>query len=149
MLQINNNWMNVERQLIGHARIKPEMAFADLTKQLAQQALLSATQEPAAATTPENPGAVMLGQIGAMQKALKDDEELVVFLHCGAERIRVMEIYLPSPQVAVLSGVDANRTQARVVSAVETLQLVTRTGKVQPGAKAVRVNLVIDRKSVV
>jgi hypothetical protein len=119
------------------------MAFADLTKQLAQQALLSATQEPAA--TPENPGAVMLGQIGAMQKALKDDEELVVFLHCGAERIRVMEIYLPSPQVAVLSGVDANRTQARVVSAVEALQLVTRTGKVQPGAKAVRVTLVMPK----
>src|ERR1035441_8007707 len=88
------------------------MALMDLTKQLAQQALLSATQEPAAAVAPDNPGAVMLGQIGAMQKALKDDEELVVFAHCGAERIRVMEIYLASPQVAVLSGVDANRTQA-------------------------------------
>ncbi|MGD0871513.1 MAG: hypothetical protein ABSB88_18330 [Bryobacteraceae bacterium] len=120
------------------------MALMDLTKQLAQQALLSATQEPAAAT-PESPGAVIFGEIGAMQKALKDDEELVVFLHCGAEKIRVMEIYLPSPQVAVLSGVDANRTPARVVSAVEALQLVTRTAKVQPGAKAGRVNLVISR----
>jgi len=119
------------------------MAFADLTKQLAQQALLSATQEPAATT--ENPGAVMLGQIGAMQKALKDDEELAVFLHCGSERIRVVEIYLPSPQVAVLSGVDANRAPARVVSAVEALQLVARTGKVQPGAKALRVNLVMPK----
>jgi hypothetical protein len=121
------------------------MALMDLTKQLAQQALLSATQEPAAAVAPDNPGAVMLGQIGAMQKALKDDEELVVFAHCGAERIRVMEIYLASPQVAVLSGVDANRTQARVISAVEALQLVTRTGKVQPGAKALRVNLVMPK----
>ena len=121
------------------------MALMDLTKQLAQQALLSATQEPAAAATQENPGAVMLGQIGAMQKALKDDEELVVFVHCGAERIRVMEIFLPSPQVAVLSGVDANRAPARVVSAVEALQLVTRTGKVQPGAKPVRVNLVMPK----
>jgi hypothetical protein len=119
------------------------MAFADLTKQLAQQALLSATQEPAA--TPENPGAVMLGQIGAMQKALKDDEELVVFVHCGEEKIRVMEIYLPSPQVAVLSGVDANRAPARVVSAVEALQLIARSGKVQPGAKPVRVNLVMPK----
>jgi hypothetical protein len=120
------------------------MALLDLTKQLAQQALLSATQEPAAAT-PDNPGAVMLGQIGAMQKALKDDEELMVFFHCGAEKIRVMEIYMPSPQVAVLSGVDANRAPARVVSAVEALQLVTRTGKVQPGAKPVRVNLVMPK----
>ena len=120
------------------------MALLDLTKQLAQQALLSATQEPPAAT-PDNPGAVMLGQIGAMQKALKDDEELMVFFHCGAEKIRVMEIYMPSPQVAVLSGVDANRAPARVVSAVEALQLVTRTGKVQPGAKPVRVNLVMPK----
>ena len=119
------------------------MALMDLTKQLAQQALLSATQEPAA--TPENPGAVMLGQIGAMQKALKDDEELVVFVHCGEEKIRVMEIYLPSPQVAVLSGVDANRAPARVVSAVEALQLIARSGKVQPGAKPVRVNLVMPK----
>ena len=119
------------------------MALLDLTKQLAQQALLSATQEPAAA--PENPGAVMLGQIGAMQKALKDDEELMVFFHCGAEKIRVMEIYMPSPQVAVLSGVDANRAPARVISAVEALQLVTRVGKVQPGAKALRVNLVMPK----
>lgn len=119
------------------------MAFVDLTKQLAQQALLSATQEPVAA--PENPGAVMLGQVGAMQKSLKDDEELVVFVNCGAERIRVMEIYLPSPQVALLSGVDSNRTPARVVSAVEALQLVTRIGKVQPGAKALRVSLVMPK----
>src|ERR1017187_6868319 len=119
------------------------MALMDLTKQLAQQALLSATQEPAAA--PENRGAVMLGQIGAMQKALKDDEELAVFFHCGGGRIRVMEIYLPSPQVAGLRGVDANRAPARVVSAVEALQLVTRTGKVQPGAKALRVNLVMPK----
>jgi hypothetical protein len=119
------------------------MAFVDLTKQLAQQALLSATQEPVAA--PENSGAVMLGQVGAMQKSLKDDEELVVFVNCGAERIRVMEIYLPSPQVALLSGVDSNRTPARVVSAVEALQLVTRIGKVQPGAKALRVSLVMPK----
>jgi hypothetical protein len=56
-----------------------------------------------------------------------------------------MEIYLPSPQVAVLSGVDANRGPARVVSAVEALQLLTRTARVQPGAKAVRVNLVMPK----
>ena len=121
------------------------MAFVDLTKQLAQQALLSATQDPAPAPAVENPGAMILGQIGAMQKPLKDDEELVVFVNCGAERIRVMEIYLPSPQVALLSGVDSNRTPARVVSAVEALQLVTRIGKVQPGAKALRVSLVMPK----
>jgi len=121
------------------------MALADLTKQLAQQALLSATQEPAAAAPVDDAGAVIIGQIGAMQKALKDDEELVIFFQSGAERIRVMEIYLPSPQVAVLSGIDANRVPARVISAVGALQLIARTGKVQPGSKPARVNLVIPK----
>jgi hypothetical protein len=120
------------------------MAFADLTKQLAQQALLSATQEPPAAP-PDNLGAVILNQIGAMQKTLKDDEELVIYLQSGVEKIRVMEIFLPSAQVAVLSGIDANRVTTRVVSAVGALQLLVRTGKAQPGSKAVRINLVMPK----
>jgi len=122
------------------------MAFADLTKQLAQQAIQSAMQDPApAAPSPDNPGAVMLNQIGAMQKALKDDEELVIHLQNGEDKIRVMEIFLPSPQVAVLTGIDANRVITRVVSAVAALQLLVRTGKSQAGAKAVRVNLVMPK----
>jgi|ERR1035438_656226 uncharacterized protein (UPF0218 family) len=121
------------------------MAFVGLTKQLAQQAIQSAIQDPApAAPTADNPGAVMLNQVGAMQKALKDDEELVVYLQ-GAEKIRVMEIFLPSAQVAVLTGIDANRVVTRVVSAVSALQLLVRTGKVQPGSKAVRLNLVMPK----
>jgi hypothetical protein len=122
------------------------MAFVDLTKQLATQALQSAMQEPApAAPTPDNPGSVILNQIGAMQKALKEDEELVVFFQSGADRIRVMEIFLPSPLVAVLSGIDANRVPVRAVSAVGVLQLVTRVGKVQPGSKATRINLIAPK----
>jgi hypothetical protein len=79
------------------------MALADLTKQIAQQALLSATapskEQPAASTaaTSDSLGAVILGQIAALQKQLKDDEELVVTFQQGAERIRVMEIFLASP----------------------------------------------------
>jgi hypothetical protein len=122
------------------------MAFADLTKQLAQQALLSATQEPPPPPPlADNSGAVILNQIGAMQKALKDDEELVIHLQTGAEKIRVMEIFLPSPHVAVLTGIDANRVLTRVLSAVGTLQLLVRTGKAQPGNKAVRINLVMPK----
>ena len=122
------------------------MAFADLTKQLAQQAIQSAMQDPApAGPSPDNPGAVMLNQIGAMQRALKDDEELVIHLQNGEDKIRVMEIFLPSPQVAVLTGIDANRVITRVVSAVAALQLLVRTGKAQAGAKAVRVNLVMPK----
>ena len=122
------------------------MAFVDLTKQLAAQAIQSAMQEPPpTAPSPDNPGATILNQIGAMQKALKEDEELIVHLQNGEDRIRVMEIFLPSPQVAVLTGIDANRVMTRVVSAVAALQLLVRTGKAQAGAKAVRVNLVVPK----
>lgn len=123
------------------------MAFVDLTKQLAQQAIQSAISEPPPAAPPssDNPGGVMLNQIGAMQKALKEDEELIIHLQNGEDKIRVMEIFLPSPQVAVLTGLDANRVMTRVVSAVAALQLVIRTGKAQPGAKAIRVGLVVPK----
>jgi hypothetical protein len=119
------------------------MALSEITKQIAQQAILSATEKPPAqAPALEPAGAVILAQIGAMQKALKEDEELVVHLVGSGEKIRVFEIFLPSPQVAVLTGIDANRAGARVVSAVAALQLVCRTAKVPAGAKAARVNLV-------
>ena len=122
------------------------MPFVDLTRQLAQQAIQSAIQDtPPAAPSADNPGAVMLNQIGAMQKALKDDEELVIYLQSGVEKIRVMEIFLPSAQVALLTGIDANRVIARVVSAVAALLLLVRTGKAQPGSIAVRINLVMPK----
>jgi hypothetical protein len=120
------------------------MALGEFTKQIAQQALLSATapKEAPAPVQAENLGATIFGQIQAMQKALKEDEELVLLFHAGAEKIRVMEIFLPSPEVAVLSGLDAGRTLARAISPVDSLQLVVKVAKVQPGAKAARIGLV-------
>jgi hypothetical protein len=123
------------------------VAFADLTKQIAQQALLSATtpsKEPPAAPV-DSAGNMILGQIAAMQKQLKDDEELVVTFQQSAERIRVMEIFLASPSVAVLIGPDANRSLTRVVAAVASLQLVCKTAKVAAGAKPVRVGLITPK----
>ena len=124
------------------------MALAELTKQLAQQALLSATspaKEPAAPAQKESVCAVMLAQINAMQKALKEDEELVVLFHSGAEKIRVMEIFVPSWQVAVLKGFDADRNPARVVSPAERLQLVCKMVKAPPGVKPARVSLIAPK----
>ena len=125
------------------------MALGELTKQIAQQALLSATEKPAekaaAAPAPENPAAVVLGQIAAMQKALKEDEELVVTLHAGGERLRVMEIFTPSRQIAVLSGHDGERNLTRVISAVDALQLVCKVMKVAAGAKPARIGLVAPK----
>ena len=126
------------------------MAFAEITKQLAKEALLSATSAtkdppPAHAPVMENPGAVIFGQVHGMQKALKEDEELVLWLTSGGEKLRVMEIFLASPKVAVLSGHDSERNLTRVISPVEALQLVAKIVKTAPGAKPARVNLVMPK----
>jgi hypothetical protein len=124
------------------------MALADLTKQLAQQAILSATSSPketAAPTAASNSGLVFLAQVQAMQKAIKEDEELLLTVTSGGEKIRVLEIFLPSPQVAVLGGIDANRQPARVISAIDALQLVSRVTKAAPGVKPVRVALITPK----
>jgi hypothetical protein len=125
------------------------MALGEFTKQLAQQAILNVTKEQPKVTPPtpeaENVGATIVAQLNAMQKALKEDEELMVFFHSGADRIRVMEIYLPTWRVAVLSGVSQDRAMARAISPVESLQLVVRVGKTQPGAKPARLSVVTPK----
>ena len=125
------------------------MALAEFTKQFAQQAILSATTKepppPPAAAQPENGSAVFMGQIHGMQKALKDDEELAVYHHAGAEKIRIVEMFAPSRQVVVLTGTDAARNLTRIIAAVESLQLVCRVMKVQPGAKPLRIALVTGK----
>jgi len=120
------------------------MAFADLTKQLAKEALLSAAKDPPAAAV-EGAGPVMVAQIGLMQRALKEDEELVVLYQTGGDRIRVMEIYLPSAEVAVLSGTDANRAPVRAVVPAASLELLCRVVKVPPPNKPARVTLAVPK----
>ncbi|HUB32147.1 MAG TPA: hypothetical protein VMA31_03925 [Bryobacteraceae bacterium] len=122
------------------------MALGEFTKQIAQQAILSATSKeappPAPAAPPsENPAAVLLGQISAMQKALKEDEELVV----NCQNIRVVEIFTPSRTMAVVTGHDSERNLTRIIGGVESLQFACRVVKVHPGVKAARINLVTPR----
>ena len=80
-----------------------------------------------------------------MQKALKEDEELVVLFENGAEKIRVMEIFVPSWQVVVLKGLDADRNQARVISPADRLQLICKVVKTPPGVKPARVGLIAPK----
>ena len=125
------------------------MALGEFTKQIAQQALLSATTKDPAPPAPaqgENIGAVILGQVAAMQKALKEDEELVVTFQSGAERIRVTEIFTPSRHLAVLTGLDADRNVTRIISPTDVLQLVCKVMKAPGGAKPVRVALVVPKQ---
>ena len=122
------------------------MSLGDLTKQLAVQALAGPDKPKATESVAgESTGATLLGQLQAMQRALKDDEELVVLYRSGNETIVVREIYLPSWQVAVLGGVDPNKSTARVVAAVESLQLVCKVARVPAGSKAHRVGLIPPR----
>jgi hypothetical protein len=125
------------------------MALGEFTKQLAQQALLSATKDPPAkepvhAAQADNVGATILGQVAAMQKALKEDEELALYFQNGSDTVRVLEIFLPSPRVAVLTFADSGGF-ARVIAPVETLRLVARVQKAKPGAKPHRIALVTPK----
>jgi hypothetical protein len=121
------------------------MALGDLTKQLAEQAIRSAASKPAAPPPAESLGAAVLGQVQAMQKALKDDEELLVLYHAGGETLRVLEFFLPSGQLIVLSGADKDRNVTRVIAPAESLQLVCKVIKVPPPAKPARINFIAPR----
>ena len=105
------------------------MALGELTKQLAQQALSSQMKDvldarPGVPAQTDNVGSTILGQIQAMQNALKEDQELVVLVGAGAELIRVLEIFAPSWRVFVLTGIDNNKNVTRVVSPIESTQLI-------------------------
>ena len=122
------------------------MALGDLTKQLASQAIRNAVNPPPAPPRPENAGTAMLAQVQAMQKALKDDEELIVLLHAGGETVRVLEFFFPSWQVAVLTGIDKDKSVTRVIAAVESLQLVCKVAKAAPPATPTRIKFVTPRE---
>ena len=121
------------------------MALGDLTKQIAEQAIRYAVNPPAAPPRPDNPGAAMLAQVQAMQKALKDDEELLVLFHAGGETLRVLQFFFPSWQVAVLIGIDPDRSVTRVIARADSLQLVCKVAKVLPGAAPARIKFVTPR----
>ncbi|MCC7174157.1 MAG: hypothetical protein IT159_03095 [Bryobacterales bacterium] len=116
------------------------MALGEIAKQLAQQALADqvAPSQPAAAP-PDSAGAIMVGEIQAMQRACKEDEELVVLVRSGTETIRVLELIVPSWEVLVLAGLDETRCTTRVVTAPESVQLVCKVMKVAPPAKPGRI----------
>ena len=115
------------------------MAFSEIAKQLASQALVDQiAPKPSTPAQPDSAGAIMLGQIQAMQKACKEDEELVVLFRSGPETVRVLEFIVPSWKVLVLAGVDEAKKTTRVVSTPESVQLVCKVMKVQPPGKPAR-----------
>ncbi len=131
------------------------MALGELARQLALDALrppdLSQiseslrTAKPAGPVQGENVCATILGQVQAMQKALKDDAELLVLVTAGGETLRVLEVFVPSWNVVVLAGIDSEKNITRVVSPAESLQLICKVMKVQPPAKPVRIGFITPK----
>jgi hypothetical protein len=121
------------------------MALGELTKQLASQAIRNAVNPPPAPPRPDNAGAAMLSQLQAMQKALKEDEELNVTVHAAGETMRVLEFFFPSWQVAVLTGLDAEKSVTRVIAPVDSLQLLCKVAKAQPPAAPVRIKFITPK----
>lgn len=124
------------------------MALGEITKQLATQAIgdLLDSEKPAAAPgQPEKLHTAILAQVQGMQKALKEDQELMILFSTGAETIRILEIFVPSPQVFVLSGIDAQKNTTRVISPVASTQLVCKVMKVQAPARPARVGIILPK----
>ena len=139
------------------------MSFAQITKQLAQQAVGDsvkeaidalrpsdaaavadsiAAQRPASSAATDNLAATIAGQVQAMQNALKEYQELIVLCSTGMEMLRVLEIFTPSPKLLVLTGIDATKTVTRVVCPAESLQLVCKPMQAQAGTKPARIRFV-------
>ena len=130
------------------------MALGDIGRALTGQALDSAKNsvldaikgEPAkkpAAPLPaqETIGGIMLAQIQAMQKSLKEDQELVVQFRSGEEMLRIVEIFVPSPQVFVLAGNDGQQRLTRIVAPAATVQLICKVLRIAPGTPPVRLKI--------
>ena len=137
------------------------MGFSNLTKKFAQAAIEdqvkdvldamrpepAAPAKPAAPPAPETVGAAILKQVQAMQTALKENEELLVLFHNGLETLRVMDFFVPSPQVIVLAGLDAEKNIMRVIAPADSLQLTCKVMKTQPPATPARIRFLTPPKT--
>jgi hypothetical protein len=142
------------------------VSFGQFTKEFAKQALgdqvkdvvdslrpadAAATADSLGGTKPgasvpgENVGAIVIGQVQAMQKSLKEDQELIVLCTTGLETMRVLEVYAPSWRVVVLTGIDSDKVITRVVSPVDSLQLVCKPMPVRAGSKPARIRFVTPK----
>ena len=137
------------------------MGFGNLTKKFAQAAIedqvkdvldamrpAETTAAPAKTATPAAPesvGATIIKQVQAMQTALKENEELLVLFHNGLETLQVVDFFVPSPQVIVLAGLDAEKNIMRVISPADSLQLTCKVMKIQPPAKPARIRFLTPK----
>ena len=134
------------------------MALADIGRALTGQALDTAKSTmldainagpdkkqpvPAAPSAPahDSLGSVILAQLQGMQKSLKEDQELVVQFRSGEEMLRIVEIFVPSPPVFVLSGNDGQQRLTRIVAPAATVQLICKVLRITPGSTPLRLKI--------
>jgi len=105
-----------------------------------------AEQKSAAPPLPaQDTASVIVSQIMAMQRPLKEDQELAVLFPAGEEMLRVHEIFVPNADVLVFAGVDPQGNVTRVISPVATAKVICKILKVAPGTTPVRVNVLTPR----
>ena len=93
----------------------------------------------------ENIAAILVGQMQAMQKACKEEEELVVLCTAGLETLRILEVFVPSWKVLVLTGIDTDKRITRIISPAESLQVVCKQMSVTPPAKPTRIRFITPK----
>jgi hypothetical protein len=138
------------------------MTIGGLGKVLANQAIESTKKTVMDAVNPSDPpkatkpadtsqpapadvGAIIVGQIQAMQRPLREDQELNVTFRAGDEMLRVTEILVPNAQVLIFVGADSAGHVTRVISPVDMAQVVCKVMAVAPGAGPVRVNVLTPK----
>jgi len=87
-------------------------------------------------------GAIVLGQIQAMQRPLGEDRELQVSLSAAQDVLLVHEIFVPHGAVLVFSGLDPEGNVMRVILPADHVQLVCKIVPVMPGHPARRINII-------
>jgi hypothetical protein len=134
---------NIGKTLAGQALDAVKKNAMDAVRPEAPKSAEKPVEKSAAQS--ESPGAVILGQIQAMQRLLKDDQELVVLFESRLETLRVLEIFVPNVHVLVLAGIDDENHVTRVITPAAALQLVCKVKSVAPGAAPVRLNILTPK----
>jgi hypothetical protein len=129
----------IGRALTGQALDSAKNSVLDAIK--GEPAKKPSAPAAAPATAQESIGGIMLAQIQAMQRSLKEDQELVVQFRSGEEMLRIVEIFVPSPQVFVLAGNDGQQRLTRIVAPAATVQLICKVLRVTPGTTPVRLKI--------
>jgi hypothetical protein len=82
---------------------------------------------------------VISGHIKALQAALADDEQLLIFFDSNGERITVYRVTFPSWHTVCLFGVDGGGNRTSIISSIDAVQLIHKVIKIEAPQKPVRI----------